>query len=141
MQAIGRFATGAYTAAGRVYANPATQRVIAEVQTTSTSGLILFCAFPLILGICVMSKVARSDSIQNSNLSQLLLMACLIFGVCVFAVLLHIFQANHNDNMLMYTILAICFFCFALIIGNGGIAVMLMDSYNTANQWIQKADK
>lgn len=43
--------------------------------------------------------------------------------------------------MLMYSILALCFFCFALVVGNGGIAVMLADSYNTANQWIQKADK
>lgn len=123
------------------YADPAAQFAISEVQTTSTSGLILFCAFPLILGICVMSKVARNDTIQNSNLFQLLLMACLIFGVCVFAILLHIFQVNNNEDMLMYSMLALCFFCFALVIGNGGIAVMLADSYNTANQWIQKADK
>jgi Na+/proline symporter len=137
MQAIGRFVTGA---AQRVSANPAVQYAAAEVQTTSTSGLLLFCTFPLILGICVMSKVAQSDTIQNSNLFQLLLTACLLLGFCVFGILLHIFQLNNNQDMLMYTILALCFFCFALVVGNGGIAVMLADSYNTANQWIQKAD-
>ena len=88
-----------------------------------------------------MSKVAQSDTIQNSNLFQLLLTACLLFGFCVFGILLHIFQFNNNQDMLMYSILALCFFCFALVVGNGGIAVMLADSYNTANQWIQKADK
>jgi Na+/proline symporter len=134
MQAIGRLVQ-------QVSAHPATQYAAAEVQTTSTSGLLLFCTFPLILGICVMSKVAQSDTIQNSNLFQLLLTACLLFGFCVFGILLHIFQFNNNQDMLMYSILALCFFCFALVVGNGGIAVMLADSYNTANQWIQKADK
>ena len=127
------------TRAGAIAAHPASQAILAEIQTTSSTGLVLFCAFPLILGICVMSNVAKRDTIQNSNVSQLLLTACLLFGFCVFGVLLH--HTNGQGDTLMYTVLALCFFCVALLVGNGGIAVLLADSYNTVDQWIQAADK
>ena len=63
----------------------------------------------------------------------------LLFGVSVFAVVLTFYKTDQDG--LKYTLLALTMLCFASILANGGIAVLLMDAYATSSQWIQKAAK
>jgi len=112
---------------------------MSAISSTSNFGLILFAATPMILGLCTMSYIARRDTVQNSNVLQLILAFSLLVGVCLFGIATTFYRTNETG--LSYFVLAICMLCFALIVGNGGIAVLLTDSYNTSSQWIQKADQ
>ena len=121
----------------KVTGNPHVQTALTEISSTSTTGLILFGAIPLILGLCVMSYVAKRDTVQNSNVFQLIIAFSLLVGYCLFGIAANLYKSNPSG--LMYFLLAVSMICLVLIVGNGGIAVLLTDSYNTSSQWIQKA--
>ena len=125
-QAVSTAVTGSHVA----------QAALTEINSTSTMGLILFAAVPMILGLCTMSYVAKRDSIQNSNVLQLVIAFSVLVGTFLFGIAVTFYKGNESG--LSYFILAICMLCFALIVGNGGIAVLLTDAYNTSSSWIKK---
>ena len=86
-----------------------------------------------------MSYVAKRDTIQNSNVLQLIIAFSVLVGTFLFGIALTFYKGNESG--LSYFVLAICMLCFALIVGNGGITVLLTDAYNTSGSWIKPADK
>jgi hypothetical protein len=128
-QALSTYVTG----------HPVAQKSLTEIGSTSTLGLILFAATPMILGLCTMSYVAKRDTVQNSNVLQLLIAFSVMVGVFLFGIALTFYKGNESG--LTYFILGICMLCFMLVVGNGGISVLITDAYNTSSQWIKKADQ
>lgn len=128
-QAVSTAVTGSHVA----------QAALTEINSTSTMGLILFAAVPMILGLCTMSYVAKRDSIQNSNVLQLVIAFSVLVGTFLFGIAVTFYKGNESG--LSYFILAICMLCFALVVGNGGIAVLLTDAYNTSSSWIKKGSQ
>ena len=122
-----------------VAGHPVAQAALTEIGSTSTLGLILFASVPMILGLCTMSYVAKRDSIQNSNVLQLIIAFSVLAGTFLFGIAVTFYKGNESG--LSYFILAICMLCFALVVGNGGIAVLLTDAYNTSSQWITKGSQ
>jgi hypothetical protein len=118
---------------------PVAQKSLTAISSTSTMGLVLFAATPMILGLCTMSYVAKRDTVQNSNVLQLLIAFSVMVGVFLFGIAVTFYKGNESG--LSYFILAICMLCFALVVGNGGIAVLLTDAYNTSSQWITKGSQ
>jgi len=128
-QALGSAVAGSHVA----------QSALTQIHSTSTMGLILFAAVPMILGLCTMSYVAKRDSVQNSNVLQLIIAFSVLVGTFLFGIAVTFYKGNESG--LSYFILAICMLCFALVVGNGGISVLLTDAYNTSSQWIKKGSQ
>jgi hypothetical protein len=105
---------------------------VGSLAISSIAPIAIF-VLPFSLSVSAYTAIANKDTVQNYTLLSLIFFGSYLTGLIGYVLLLILYPLQDERMTLMYTVLFVIMFCFAITVAAGGVASLALDANTTVN--------